>query len=126
MPTNYTGRVLLILGVLLVSVYSIIPFQSLFDRNLTFGQKLGLKPGIDMVGGVSLLYEIKPPEGVTTPVQNQHVINTVMESLKQRLDPNGVMNQSWRPHGANRHEIQKATSKTPEQNKAARDAFGKA
>src|SRR3954469_11404369 len=126
MPTNYTGRVLLILGVLLVAVYCIIPFQSVFDRNLTFGQKLGLKPGIDMVGGVSLLYEIKPPEGATTPVQNEQVINTVMESLKKRVDPNGVMNLIWRPQGANRLEIQMPTSKTAESSKAARKAFGDA
>jgi len=127
MPTHYTGRVLLILGVLLVSLASIFPLGSLFDPNLTLGQKLGLKPGIDMVGGVSLLYEIKPPEGGgPATIQNEQVINQVMESLKKRVDPNGVMNLIWRPQGANRLEIQMPTSKTAESNKAARDAFGKA
>src|SRR6185503_8003971 len=110
MPTNYTGRIVLILAVLLVAVYCIIPFPSLFDRNLTFGQKLGLKPGIDMVGGVSLLYEIKPPEG-GTPTQQSDLTTQVMESLKKRVDPNGVMNLIWRPQGATRLEIQMPTSK---------------
>src|SRR4051812_18245620 len=112
MPTNYTGRIVLISTVLLVALYCIMPFGGLFDRNLTFGQKLGLKPGIDMVGGVSLLYEIKPPEGSTgATIQGEQLINQVMESLKKRVDPNGVMNLIWRPQGATRLEIQMPTSK---------------
>src|SRR5205814_2955796 len=111
MPTNYTGRVLLILGVLLVAVYCIIPFQSVFDRNLTFGEKLGLKPGIDMVGGTSLLYEIKPPEGGFVSGGGASLAEKVMESLKKRVDPNGVMNLVWRPQGNTRLEIQMPTAK---------------
>src|SRR5438552_1856107 len=125
MPTNYTGRILLILAVLIISLVAIFPPASLFDTHLTIGQKLGLKPGIDMVGGVSLLYEIKPPEG-GTPLQGDQIINQVMESLKKRVDPNGVMNLVWRPQGASRLEIQMPTSKTAGESKAKREAFGKA
>jgi len=36
----------------------------LFDPNLTLiSEKLNLKPGIDMVGGVRLIYQIQPPPG---------------------------------------------------------------
>jgi preprotein translocase subunit SecD len=126
MPTNYTGRIVLILAVLLIAVYCIIPFPSLFDKNLTFGQKLGLKPGIDMVGGVSLLYEIKPPEGGGVVTTDEKVINQVMDSLKKRVDPNGVMNLIWRPQGATRLEIRMPTSKTAGESQQARQAFGKA
>src|SRR5438477_13116266 len=125
MPTNYTGRVILILAVLVISLLAIFPPASLFDHNLTVGQKLGLKPGIDMVGGVSLLYEIKPPEG-GAPLQGEQIVNQVIESLKKRVDPNGVMNLVWRPQGASRLDIQMPTSTTAGQSKAKREAFGEA
>src|SRR6266550_487252 len=125
MPTNYTGRILLILAVLIISLVAIFPPASVFDSHLTVGQKLGLKPGIDMVGGVSLLYEIKPPEG-GTPTQQGDLTNQVMESLKKRVDPNGVMNLIWRPQGATQLEIQMPTSKNAGESKAKREAFGKA
>ena len=123
MPTNYTSRVLLILTVLVLALIAIFPPASLFDPNLTFGQKLGLKPGIDMVGGTSLVYEIKVPEGTPTESNGQQISERVMESLKRRVDPNGVMNLIWRPQGPTRLEIQMPTAKGAGESKAKRDAF---
>ena len=105
MPTNYPGRVLLILAVLIISIVMILPPGSWFDSNLSFGQKLALKPGIDMVGGTSLLYEIKTPDGSQT-INGANLAEQVMESLKKRVDPDGVRNLIWRPQGATRLEIQ--------------------
>ena len=63
MPTNYSGRITLIVVVILASLWALFPSPSkLFRSDLTFGQKINLKPGIDMQGGTSLLYDIKPPE----------------------------------------------------------------
>jgi SecD/SecF fusion protein len=110
MPTKYTGRVILILAVFLISVFMILPPGSWFDSHLTFGEKLALKPGIDMVGGTSLLYEIKTPDGSQT-INGRNLAEQVMESLKKRVDPDGVRNLIWRPQGNNRLEIQMPTNK---------------
>ena len=65
-----------------------------------------------------------PPEG-GGPVQ-QNLSEQVMESLKKRVDPNGVMNLIWRPQGPTRLEIQMPTSKQAGDTKAKRETFGKA
>src|SRR2546422_315822 len=124
MPTNYSGRVILILGVLLLAIYFIFPFGSVFRSDLSWSEKLDLKPGIDMVGGTSLLYEIKPPEGGTTVSGN--LAEQVMESLKKRVDPDGVRNLIWRPQGNNRLEIQMPSSGKSGESAAKREAFAEA
>jgi SecD/SecF fusion protein len=95
MPTNYSGRITTILVILAASLFFIFPNFNFRDHNLT--------PGIDMAGGTSLLYEIKPPEGV--PMQG-NLAEQVMVALKKRVDPNGVRNLIWRPQGNTRLEIQ--------------------
>ena len=56
MPTNYSGRITLICTVLILSLLAIFwgPPSRLFNPNLTLIQKTDLRPGIYMVGGVSL------------------------------------------------------------------------
>jgi SecD/SecF fusion protein len=61
-----------------------------------------LKGGIDLVGGNSLLYEID----TTGLTDTQGLSTRVMQRLKQRVDPDGVMNLVWRPVGDTRLEIQ--------------------
>lgn len=120
MPTNYSGRVALILVVVFGSLFLIVNPNRLFDPNATLGQKLQLKPGIDMVGGTSLLYEIKPPEGSVAPPD---LAEKVMESLKKRVDPDGVRNLIWRPQGATRLEIQMPMTGNKGDSKGKREAF---
>src|SRR4051812_10445787 len=124
MPTNYGFRFTIIFGVLFLALIAIFPPASLLDPHMTLGEKLGLKPGIDMVGGTSLLYEIKTPEGGTA-VQGS-LAEQVMESLKRRVDPAGVRNLIWRPRGTNRLEIQMPTSKQAGQSTQARKAYADA
>jgi SecD/SecF fusion protein len=95
MPTNYTGRIILILAVLLASLWAIFPSGNI--------SRPDLKPGIDMVGGTSLLYEIQPPPGGS---YNTNLAAEVASSLKKRVDPEGVRNLIWRPQGNTRLEIQ--------------------
>ena len=64
---------------------------------------VNLKPGIDMVGGTSLIYEIKKPDGVKP---SGKLASEVAEVLKHRVDPEGVRNLIWRPQGDTRLEIQ--------------------
>ena len=125
MPTNYTGRVLLILFTLWVALSFIfpgIPGSGLWFADVK--QKItahpNLKPGIDMVGGTSLVYEIKPPEGSNS---NDNLAERVMESLKKRVDPDGVRNLVWRPQGNTRLEIQMPLTGDSDKAKAIRKEF---
>jgi SecD/SecF fusion protein len=96
MPTNHFGRITLVVAVLLCALWFIFPQGNIFHPNL--------KPGIDMVGGTSLLYEIEAPEGGWT--QSTPLSEAVMEALKKRVDPDGRRNLIWRPQGNTRLEIQ--------------------
>src|SRR5438477_443216 len=73
--------------------------------------------------GTSLLYEIKVPEGVAG---NTNLAEQVMESLKKRVDPDGVRNLIWRPQGNTRLEIQMPLAGKNEKSKERREAFDKA
>ena len=66
-------------------------------------QIVNLKPGIDMVGGTSLVYEIKAPEGAA---HTGKLASAVKDVLERRVDPKGVKNLVWRPEGDTRLEIQ--------------------
>src|SRR5687768_9432794 len=115
MPTHYRGRLTLILFVLLAALWAIFPSGN--------PKRPDLKPGIDMVGGTSLLYEIKAPEG---GIHSDDLATQVAGSLKKRVDPDGVRNLIWRPQGATRLEIQMPLRAGSEQAKAAREAFATA
>ncbi|HWB55171.1 MAG TPA: hypothetical protein VG722_13295, partial [Tepidisphaeraceae bacterium] len=115
MPEKYTGRVVLILVVLFAALWAIFPNANVYHPDL--------KPGIDMAGGTSLLYEIKVPPG-TAP--NPRLSEEVMEALKKRVDPNGVRNLVWRPQGADRLEIEMPLTGNEAQNEAIREKFADA
>ena len=107
MPTNYGSRITVILIVLLGSILGIVNTKKLFDADAPWSQKLNLKPGIDIAGGVSVLYEIKVPPGSSGVMANgQTLAEEVAAALKKRVDPQGVLNLVWRPQGNTRLEIQ--------------------
>ena len=109
MSQNYSGRITLIAVVLLAALVAIFwpsitnPSGVAFNGNVPLSQKLNLKPGIDISGGTSLLYEIKTPEG---GAPSPTLAEDVTKALKKRVDPNGVLNLIWRPQNPNRLEIQ--------------------
>src|SRR5688572_1092362 len=115
MPTHYRGRLTLILFVLLAALWAIFPSGN--------PKRPDLKPGIDMVGGTSLLYEIKAPEG---GIHSDDLATQVAGSLKKRVDPDGVRNLIWRPQGATRLEIQMPLTATSGESAARRATFAEA
>src|SRR5687767_3225399 len=130
MPTKYSGRILVILFVALACLFAIFPKALTqpgdffdFSGRVPFSQKLNLRPGIDMVGGTSLLYEIKPPDDST---YTSKLAERVMISLKKRVDPQGVRNLVWRPQGDTRLEIQMPMSAGSEKAEAVRESKIKA
>ncbi|HEX3358097.1 MAG TPA: protein translocase subunit SecD [Tepidisphaeraceae bacterium] len=124
MPTTYTSRVTLILVVLLAALWMIFPSPlKLLNPNIPFSEKNALKPGIDMVGGTSLLYEIKEPDGGYHGQAGHTLAEDVMDSLKKRVDPDGVRNLIWRPQGHNRLEIQMPLTGKNNNAREKREAF---
>jgi SecD/SecF fusion protein len=108
MQQNYTGRVGLVLLVLfgcLAMIFSPV-LEKLFHPKEEITQWINLKPGIDMVGGTSLVYQIKKPPGNT----RTDLATQVVKVLKKRVDPRGLMNLVWRPEGSDRIEIQMPSS----------------
>src|SRR3954465_13837702 len=108
MPTNLSFRITVILVLFFVwlgAIFapSIAKPGMMFDSTVPWTQKINLKPGIDMVGGTSLLYQIKPPEG--TPA-SEELVKQVMSSLRKRIDPDNLYNYVWRPQGNDKLEIQ--------------------
>lgn len=63
-----------------------------------------LKPGLDLAGGTSLIYEID-----TAGMKSQDtkgLADKMITVLRRRVDPDGVRNLVWRPLGNKRLEIQ--------------------
>ncbi len=127
METKQTGRVIFILTVLIATAcFSICPQPQRLFENRPWSERLHLKPGIDMVGGTSLLYQIKQPEGGYHASSGNTLAEDVMESLKKRVDPNGLRNLIWRPQGADRLEIQIPASSKSDEAIKARTAYAQA
>jgi SecD/SecF fusion protein len=78
---------IILLACILLSVWAIMPPEK------------KLRKGKDLAGGASLVYgvDVRPGEG--------DVINKVIEVVKERVDPDGVMDISFVAQGADRIEI---------------------
>ncbi len=85
--------------------------------------KQKLKPGIDLAGGASLLYQINT-EGMPE-TQKQTVATDMIRILQRRIDPGSKRNLIWRPHGTDYIEIQMplADQETRAKRTAYRDAL---
>lgn len=123
MPTKYTGRVLTILAVMYIALCAIFPRApiSIFSPMLEgpSSWELNLRPGIDMVGGTSLIYEILTSEGQPSA----GLAEQVATALKRRVDPQGVRNLIWRPQGDTRLEIQMPLSGNSKAAEGIRDEY---
>ena len=64
----------------------------------------GLKPGIDLAGGTSLLYQIDTTD--LSDRDKRELGQNMITILRKRIDPDGTANLVWRVHGSDRIEIQ--------------------
>lgn len=62
---------------------------------------IDLKPGIDLAGGTTLVYDVLVPKGKDA----EQVINDTIAIQKDRVDPTGVKNLIWRPEIGDRVSI---------------------
>ncbi|MHC4265966.1 MAG: protein translocase subunit SecD [Planctomycetota bacterium] len=82
----------------LIVVLVVVAVSSLYPPNKK------LKPGIDLAGGTSLIYEIND-EGLEE-AQKKDLSQRMINVLRRRVDKNSVRNLIWRPQGNRRFEIQ--------------------
>ncbi|MBC7782633.1 MAG: protein translocase subunit SecD [Burkholderiales bacterium] len=125
MQTTYTNRVFWILVTLWIAVSAIYPRVPgtlfwFFDVTGPISFQDNLKPGIDIKGGASLIYEIKQTD---TASADPKLSETVATALRKRVDPQGVRNIIWRPQGPTRLEIQLPASRNTEQAEAVRNKY---
>jgi SecD/SecF fusion protein len=85
------GQRLLIIAVVVVCAVALI-------RN----PRNTLRPGLDIAGGVSLIYEIDDKGMENDP----DLAENMKQLLQKRVDPQGVYDLAWRVIGRNRLEIQ--------------------
>jgi len=63
-----------------------------------------LQPGIDLGGGVSLIYEIDAQD--LEKAETKDLAQRMITVLRRRIDPANIQNLIWRPQGNTRFEIQ--------------------
>ena len=63
-----------------------------------------LKPGLDLAGGTSIIYEIDT-QGLSS-FEKRDLAQKTIDVLRKRIDPANVQNLVWRPQGNTRIEIQ--------------------
>jgi len=95
-------RFVIIIAVVLVALFLLYP------------PKEKLRGGLDIEGGVSMIFEIQEEPGENDP----HLADRMKQLLQRRVDPKGVYGLSWRVLGRNRLEIQMPLP--PEENKQLR------
>ncbi len=81
-----------------------------------------LKPGIDLAGGTSLIYEIDT-HGLDE-ADKKDLAQRMITVLRRRIDPANIQNLVWRPQGNTRFEIQMPLASQEARQK--RDAYEQA
>ena len=76
-----------------------------------------LRGGLDIEGGVSMIFEIQEEPGENNP----YLAESMKRLLQKRVDPGGVLDLKWRVLGRNRLEVQMPLP--PEENKRLREEF---
>ena len=117
MEKKLTWRIVLIIILPLLAAYFLYPP----DKTL--------KPGMDLGGGTSLIYEIDA-QGMSI-IEKKDLSSRMITVLRRRIDPANIQNIVWRPQGSTRFEIQmplaSAEARTKRQNfeKAQNDLLAK-
>ncbi len=93
MSKNLTPKIILIVVLVAAAVWILYPPSQT------------LKPGIDLAGGTSLIYEIDT-HGLESAAERKDLAQRMVTVLRKRIDPANIQNLVWRPQGNTRFEIQ--------------------
>jgi SecD/SecF fusion protein len=113
MQKNLAFKSLLIVVLVAVALWTLYPP----DKTL--------KPGIDLAGGVSLIYEIDAT-GLDHD-EKRDLSEKMITVLRRRIDPANIQNLIWRPQGPTRFEIQMplASAEARQKRQAFEDAMNR-
>ncbi|MGA2069716.1 MAG: protein translocase subunit SecD [Sedimentisphaerales bacterium] len=92
MDKNLTWKIVLVVALVILAAWTLYPPSKT------------LKPGIDLGGGTSLIYEVDA-RGLG-PEEKRGLSERVITVLRRRIDPANIQNLVWRPQGSTRFEIQ--------------------
>ncbi len=92
MNKSLTWKILLIIVLVVVATWTLYPASKT------------LKPGLDLAGGTSLIYEIDTQD--LTEYEKKDLAQRMITILRRRIDPANIQNLIWRPQGNTRFEIQ--------------------
>ena len=92
MDKSQFWKIILIIVLVLVSAWTLYPASKT------------LKPGIDLAGGTSLIYQIDTL-GLEES-EKREISERMITVLRRRIDPANIQNLVWRPQGSTRFEIQ--------------------
>lgn len=84
--------------------WAVIVLPVLLSIWLLYPPRDTLKPGIDLAGGTSLIYEID--DAGLSDSEKSDLSERVINVIRNRVDPNNQFNIVWRPIGNTRIEIQ--------------------
>jgi len=100
MPRNNTIILMLILAIFIFALWTVLPLNA--ER---FGRK-GLHLGLDLVGGVYLVYQADFAENATEESQRTNTINMAVITIQKRIDKYGVTEPVIQKMGEDRIMVQ--------------------
>ena len=107
------NRLLVILGLIIVSVYALIP------KTGPTGEKVpSINLGLDLQGGMHLAVEVDDPEGTLTQEGRADALERILTTIRNRIDEFGVREPTIQRVGHDRIIVELAGIDDPERAKA--------
>jgi len=109
------NRILIILGLALLSVWSLMPRAVPDPTDPTQEMKVpAINLGLDLAGGMHLAVEIDDPDGTLTDEARADAIDRILTTLRNRIDQFGVREPTIQRVGADRIIVELAGLDDPE------------
>jgi preprotein translocase subunit SecD len=110
---NIRNRLLIILGLIIVSVYALIP------KTGPTGEKVpSINLGLDLQGGMHLAVEVDDPDGTLTTEGRADALERTLTTIRNRIDEFGVREPTIQRVGNERIIVELAGIDDPERAKA--------
>ena len=109
---NIRNRLLVILGLIIVSVYALVP------KTGPTGEKVpAINLGLDLQGGMHLAVEVDDPDNTLTAEAKAQAIETTLTTIRNRIDEFGVREPTIQRVGNDRIIVELAGIDDPERAK---------
>ncbi len=110
---NIRNRLLVILGLIIVSVYALVP------KTGPTGEKVpAINLGLDLQGGMHLAVEVDDPDGTLTTEARADALDRTLTTIRNRIDEFGVREPTIQKVGNERIIVELAGIDDPERAKA--------